>query len=145
MNIPEMDGSRSQLLEKSFVTFCVCCCHAGLSLKLIVVIQIFVILVCMYLCIYTFVDVGDMLQQSHGIYVLVGSFGCCFSSCLLFLMRIIISRNNIKISMNDIIVYQSKRRFSKFEARMQTSRQTSPTKTLNFIYRHSYINLTHRK
>ena len=32
MNVPEIDDSRSLLLEKSFATVCTSCCHACLSL-----------------------------------------------------------------------------------------------------------------
>ena len=37
INVPEMEGSHSQVLEKSFATVCITCCHAFLFFMLIVV------------------------------------------------------------------------------------------------------------
>ena len=47
MNVPEMHGSRSRLLENSLQPFVDAVMH--FSLMFIVVVSMFVILVCMYL------------------------------------------------------------------------------------------------
>ena len=60
-NIPEMDGSRSRLLEMSFCDSLYIRVVMHEIDMLIVVVQVFVILVCTYFCINTLVDVGDML------------------------------------------------------------------------------------
>ena len=41
MNVPEMEDSRLLLLEMSFATVCNTCCHACLSLMVVVVVSMF--------------------------------------------------------------------------------------------------------
>ena len=65
------------------------CCHACLSLMLIVVVQMFDVFVSVYGFVYTqtLVDVDDLsVTISRHLSVLVDLCSCCFSFCLLLLM-----------------------------------------------------------
>ena len=72
MNVSEIDGSRSRLLEKSFVTICICCYYACLSLMLIVVVYRFVILVCMYLYTHKLLVMLVTCCKNRAAFVCVG-------------------------------------------------------------------------